>query len=383
MIATPSHVGSDVLRGRVAVLGAGAIGLSTAALLIENGHHPALWSPSGKSTKTMTEGEKLTSAGVLSGTYGPEIAISAAAAISGAEAIFVGLPANGHRAVLDEVAALAVSGQTVIISSHASFGALYLSRKLNERGLELPIVAWSRTITRARRTGDASVRIATLRSSVDLATLPLRRQAEGRATCVRLFGERFVDGGDLLATTLGNMNPHSHLALALCNLTRMEKGERWAQHDCLTPAVGRLLDALDAERKSIAEAFGVTIRSSREHYNATLGIPLGPLEQAGRTLYERELAEDNVTWGPATEQSRYVLEDLPFGVVTTVLLGRMTRRRPPLHEAGLALYSALYGRDFSAENDLLPALGLESMAPERLGILVREGFSGPALAEVS
>ena len=29
----------------------------------------------------------------------------------------------------------------------------------------------------------------------------------------------------------------------------------------------------------------------------------------------------------------------------------------PLHESGVRLMSALYGRDFTAENDILPRLG--------------------------
>ena len=41
-----------------------------------------------------------------------------------------------------------------------------------------------------------------------------------------------------------------------------------------------------------------------------------------------------------------------------VALGKMVNRPATLHEAGLKLCSAMYGRDFEAENDLLTALGL-------------------------
>ena len=34
----------------------------------------------------------------------------------------------------------------------------------------------------------------------------------------------------------------------------------------------------------------------------------------------------------------------------------------PLHEAGIAMFSALYGHDFRSENDLLPALGLDGLS---------------------
>ena len=65
------------------------------------------------------------------------------------------------------------------------------------------------------------------------------------------------------------------------------------------------------------------------------------------------------TLGPTNLDTRYVLEDVPFGLVPTERLGRLAGAPAVLHESGINLLSAIYGRDFRAENDLLPALGLE------------------------
>jgi len=43
----------------------------------------------------------------------------------------------------------------------------------------------------------------------------------------------------------------------------------------------------------------------------------------------------------------------------------------PLHEAGVAMFSALYGRDFRAENNLLLELALDGLSIEALRHLVR------------
>ena len=40
--------------------------------------------------------------------------------------------------------------------------------------------------------------------------------------------------------------------------------------------------------------------------------------------------------GPKTAESRYVLEDVPFGLLPTVLLGRRVGRLAVLHEAGFS-----------------------------------------------
>jgi len=43
----------------------------------------------------------------------------------------------------------------------------------------------------------------------------------------------------------------------------------------------------------------------------------------------------------------------------------------PLHEGGISIFSALYDRDFRAENDLLPALALDGLSMDALRRLVQ------------
>lgn len=52
---------------KVAVLGAGGVGLATSALLVKRAHSPTLWSPSGRLNQDFTPQNPLTSTGVLVG----------------------------------------------------------------------------------------------------------------------------------------------------------------------------------------------------------------------------------------------------------------------------------------------------------------------------
>lgn len=82
-------------------------------------------------------------------------------------------------------------GLPIIISSHSSFGALYLSKRLSERQLRLPIIAWGTTLPTARRQTDGrSVVVNTVRQKVDFATLPKSAAPEGRSPCTELFGDQ-------------------------------------------------------------------------------------------------------------------------------------------------------------------------------------------------
>ena len=354
---------------RVAILGAGAIALGGAASLEQNGHQSVIWSPSGRSTEALARGNPLTATGAVTGEFHPRVAADCPDALAGAEAVLVALPGNGHRAVFDAMAPHLNPGQTVLISGHLSFGALYLAGRLAERSVAVPIVAWGTTVTTGRRRGDAAVHVNNVRKQVDVATLPLSAAAHGLALCRTLFGDRFMPRDDLLAIAVSNLNPQNHLAIALCNLTRMERGETWSQNGNITDAVGRLMEALDAERLAIAAKLGVAVRTIRDHFSLSFNVPPGRMSDMAREMHAR----GDATLGPTSLETRYVLEDVPYGLVPTARLGRLVGAPATLHEAGIAILSAAYGRDLAAENDLLPAMGFEALSLSELRRRAREG----------
>ena len=77
--------------------------------------------------------------------------------------------------------------------------------------------------------------------------------------------------------------------------------------------------------------------------------------------------------GPKTLDTRFITEDVPFGLVPLELLGAVTGVPLPLHQAGIALFDAICCRDFRGENDILPALQLDSLFPAALHGLLRNG----------
>lgn len=355
---------------KVGIVGAGSIAFGMAAFLEQQGHAATLWSPSGERTRALSAGEPLVAAGAIEGTFRPAIVASAEELVAGVEVVLIALPAYGHKHVFDRIAPHITPAQTVIVSSHASFGALYLSQLLAARRVAAPIVAWGTTLVSGRQTGPAKVQVNTVRQSVDLATVPAARSAQGLALCKSLFGDRFVDRQSLLAIALSNLNPTIHMGIALGNMTRMERGEAWGQAENVTPKVGRLLEELDRERLAVATALGLKVRTIFQHLNLSFGVPMGSASEMHQAMH----AIGKGGAGPTTADSRYVTEDVPFGLVPTAKLGRLTSHPAPLHEAGVRIFSAMYGRDFSAENDLLAALDIDSISLPQLQMLCHDGY---------
>lgn len=356
---------------QVGILGAGSAAYGAAAWLCQSGHDPMIWSPSGKRTALLAAGEPLLASGAIEGSFAPRIAADCAQAVGAGEVVLLALPGFAHKAVLDAAAPLLRAGQTVIIGSHLSFGALYLAALLAARGLRLPIIAWGTTLTLARQISPTQVHVVAVREQIDLATVPIGAADQAQALCNRLFGARFVQRDGLLAIALSNLNPQNHLAISLLNLTRMEHGEDWEQAHNITPAVARLIEALDLERLAIARAFGVAVRSVHEHFALSFHVAQASVYQMNQE--RRRAGRDGP--GPKTALSRHVLEDVPFGLLATVQLARTAGVSVPLHEAGIALFSAAYGRDFAQENDLLRALDIAELSAGQLRQFAHTGIA--------
>ncbi|GAB5374853.1 MAG: NAD/NADP-dependent octopine/nopaline dehydrogenase family protein [Acuticoccus sp.] len=358
------------MAGTVGIAGAGSIAFGVAAFLEDAGMAAMLWSPSGKGTAALAAGTPLTATKAVEGTFNPAVAASAQELAAAADIIVIALPAYGHKAVFDALAPHLAARHTVLISSHASFGALYLSRLLAARGLVIPIVAWGTTAVTGRKTGPAEVMVNTVRAKIDIATVPRSRADAGRAACEQLFGERFVERDSLMAIAVSNLNPQNHMGIALCNMTRMEHGESWGQGANVTPNVGRLLEALDAERIAIADALGVSVRNIFQHFHLSFHVPEASISDMNQEMHR----EGRGGMGPSTADSRYVTEDVPYGLVPTARLGALVGRPAPIHAAGITIFSSLYGRDFIAENNLMPALDFETLSLEDITTLARDGY---------
>ena len=352
---------------RVAILGTGGIGRGYAAFLASTGHTPVLWSPTG--TGLIAPGGALVATGVVAGSFHVRVAAGCAEAVRDADAVLLAVTGNGLYPTIEAVAPVLRNGQPVIISGHLAFAALHLSRRLAAHGVRAPIAAWATTAVTARRGAGFSVHVSGRRAMLDVATLPVADAATGLRVCQDLFGDRFRAQSDLLAIMLSNLNPPAHMANMLCNLTRAERGEDWANYGGITPAVARLIRALDAERLALAAAFGLQVRTIEDHFVASFGVERASLADMAQVVFGKRPDLK----GPKTLDTRFVTEDVPFGLVPLVLLGQVAGVPMPLHDAGVALFSALYDRRFEAENDLLPTLQLDRLSRAQVHDALRNG----------
>lgn len=202
----------------------------------------------------------------------------------------------------------------------------------------------------------------TIRTRLGVAALPASETQPALAVCTALFGDRFDAADSVLAVTLTNINPVAHAAMALANFTRIERGEAWPQYHYLTPAVARLIEAMDAERRAIAAALGVHVTTVEAHFQRSFDVPQTTLADIAAELHRRRGGPP----GPTSLDTRFVLEDVPYGLVFNAALARIAGVAVPATDAVVTTLSTLYGRDFRAENPLLDTLALSAATRQSL-----------------
>lgn len=339
-------------RFNVGIAGSGAIALAYAATIALRGHTVTLWSPRTPAQTLRTE--PLRATGIVEQAVRVTAVDTALALAPQAEVIIIAVPLNGHRTVIDALLPHLRSGQQVIVSSMGSLSSLYVYEKALAQGLQIAVVSFGTTALTARRKGPAHVNIMTRRPSVGVSCLPRSSLQAAISTCEALFDSHFSADDNPLISALGNTNAVSHVPLALFNWTRIERAEAWPQYHCLTPRVAAVIEALDAERQAVARAFGWALPGVSQKLCKTHGLEAQNLARAAAQVHAKRGGPP----GPVDVETRYVSEDVPFGLVFTQALAAVVRVPTPVTDTLIAMAELITGQPLASANDLIEGLDL-------------------------
>jgi opine dehydrogenase len=173
---------------------------------------------------------------------------------------------------------------------------------------------------------------------------------------------------NILQTSLQNGNPVIHPTVTLLNAAWVERaqGDFYFYEEGVTPAVGRLLRAIDQERIAIGRRLGIEVIPEPE-----IGQRQGYMKEA---TYDRGYATAPGFRGIRAQKSlnhRYMHEDVGYGLVFWQTLGEQIGVKTPHIAAVIQLASALMGRDYLSEAPrTMETLGLSTYSAGELGRLL-------------
>jgi opine dehydrogenase len=294
-----------------------------------------------------------------------------AEALAEADILMVAVPATAHAFMAEQCAPHLRDGQVVVLHPGRTGGALEFHHILRQRDVKADvIVAEAQTFLYASRaTNPGQVEIFRIKNSVPVAAIPAHRTPEVIKALSSAYQE-FVPGDNVMKTSMDNIGAVFHPAVTVLNCARIESthGEFEYYIDGITSSAALILEALDAERVSVAAAMGFNCMSAREWLYLAY-------DAAGRTLYDAIRA--NLGYygikAPNRLDHRYLYEDVPMSLVPIASLGEMLGVPCPTIRAVVHLANLLHRCDYWESGRTAAKLGLADLNLQQIRQLVLEG----------
>ncbi|MDX1521117.1 MAG: NAD/NADP octopine/nopaline dehydrogenase family protein [Anaerolineae bacterium] len=356
---------------KFAIIGAGNAGLTMAAHLKQVGGEVSLYDVvEAQLTPIIDNNRVITVSGInLVGAYELDQAtMNLAEAIEGAELIVCVTPAHTHKFVARDLADHLVSGQILMLHPGRTGGALEVHKVLKEENCRADIlVIEAQTLLYAARKDGASVNLFGLKKQVSCAGLP-NEESQRFFDLIQPLIPQFVPAPTIWHTSLHNIGMLFHPTPTLLNLGRMESKQPFEYYtDGFTPSIAGLVEKLDAERLAVAAAMGVTLPSVVEWLESSYGV-------VGQNLYQALQVAANYQGIAAPllaniddkKRLRYVIEDVPTGLVPVSALGKKFDVETPAIDTIINLANILFEADFRASGRNLDQLGLSQLSQEEI-----------------
>ena len=294
-----------------------------------------------------------------------------AEALAEADVVMVVVPSSAHRDIALSAAPHLREGQVVVLHPGRTGGAIEFKKVIRDAGCSADVtIAEAETFIYASRSdGPAEARIFRIKNAVPLAALPATRTKEVLQVIREAYPE-FIDGVNVLHTSLNNMGAMFHPALTLLNAGRIEStgGEFQFYIDGVTPSTARVLEVLDRERVTAAAAIGVRARTAMEWLKLAYNV-------SGEDLFH---AIQNQTGyygikAPSTLRHRYIFEDVPMSLVPIASLAKRYGVSVRGIESIIRLACFVHRTDYWRRGRTLDKLGIGQLSVSELTHYVNEG----------
>ena len=357
---------------RVAVLGAGHAGRGLASYLSIHGFDVSLYNRTFANVKKISKRRGIRVQGLFDAFANLSLVTDdIAKAVEERDILIIVVPAQAHTFFAKSMIPHLKSGQTILLMPGRTGGALEFARVLKSHSYADEILLGeAQTFSFVSRiTGPGSVLISKVKNSTKVSAFPAFHNRRFMRSLRRL-PITFHMADDVMETSLDNVGAMLHpTPTILCaGLLESKEGGYNHYHDAISKSVGRLVERMDAERISVSREFVSQPVSLLEWLKSTY-------DAKGTTLREclRSIDAYDDVGSPSSLNHRYVLEDVPTGLVPISYLGRLAGVETPAIDAVINMACQLYEFDFWTSGRNLGSLGLEGLNPSEIREYVRTG----------
>jgi opine dehydrogenase len=366
-----------MIEHRVIVLGGGNTAFAVAAKLTLEGHEVVLWEAPSQAASIApireTREIRLTGAGGEGTARLAAVTTDAREALAAGTTLIAPVPSYAHRP-FGELLLPHLREDHVLALLPGNLGSLAFAHWLTEAGRPPgrggPLLVESDTAPYVcRKLGADHAHIWGVVPGMGAGVFPAAETERALAALGPYFaGLRPYP--HVVAAGLGAMNPIVHPPGVLMNAGRIEysRGEFYFYEEGVTPGVARVIEALDAERRAAGRALGLDLLPVAEAFHAAGFGPKGDLWatiNGSRMLTQLK--------APGSLQTRWLSEDVPYGLRTWVELGERFGVAMPVARALVTLADAVMGTDSWQSGRSLADLGIAGLDRAALERYLQDG----------
>ena len=338
---------------KAAVLGAGSIGKGNSVYLASSGCDVTLWDRKEDRLSPIRNG--ITASGQREGLFRIPVTRELPEALQNADLILVCTIASGHRPVAEAMKGHLPEGADIIVTN-CCWGAVEFRQILGEEAdrKHVRISETAGQLILCSSPSPDAVFLKTIKKEVFLAcTDP--RETDAVLERIAPFYPRFSKASSVLDTSLNNTNMICHGPMALYSFSRLENGEDYLLfRTAATRRVCSVMDKIDAERVRVMEKCGIPVLTNLEILNS-----FWPDKRDSVYDVLHMTKAYSVTKGPATAEHRFITEDMPFGLVPVVQLGKRFGVPTPSLETVVSALSLVMDTDYFSMGPDLSKLDLK------------------------
>lgn len=351
---------------RVAVLGGGNTGVSLAANLQLRGFAVTLWEiPEHAGTLApLREGAiRLTGMAEQGTARLHHVTTDIAETLAANDLVLVPVPSYAHKAFATACVPHLRPGHVIVLTP-GNMGALAFAEAARAVGtLDGVVFAEADTAPYVcRKLGPDHAHIWGVVSGLGVAAFPARENDRLLALLADVFpGVRAYP--HVVACALSAGNPILHPAGVLLNAGRVEysRGDFYFYEEGVTPGVVRAIKAVDAERLAVGSRLGLTLDPVEETY---WQAGFGPRGDLWATINGSRMLTQ--LRAPGSLDTRWLTEDIPYGIATWSALGTQFDVPTPVMSALTDLGAAVTGQDLRAATRTPAALGIAGLTRDAL-----------------
>ena len=279
------------------------------------------------------------------------------------------VPAYAHRAFAEACAPHLRPEHTVVLMP-GTLGTLEWARILRETAAAAVTLAEVDTAPYVcRKTAPDAATIWGVVQKLGLGVFPATSTERVKKTLDPLF-PGISTYPDVMACGLSAVNPVVHPAGVLMNAGRIEysRGNFYFYEEGVSPSVANVVMQVDSERRNIGRALGYDLLPVDEAFHEA---GFGPKGDLWATINGSEML--TALKAPGSLQSRWITEDIPYGLASWSLLARSLGVETPLMQAFVDIGSVVMGFNAWERARGPDALGIADMSREKLRRFLTSG----------